>query len=562
MSIVTDQWTIGQISQSAPESDVQAAGLSRPPASSHAAAKWATAVILIGSVLLIFTRLGHYALWDDEAITAMTARGVWRTGDTSAWADDHNLVAYRNGLLINHFADRYTPPLQFYLLAPFMGLLGESSFVCRLPFAICGLVTVGLMLRWLWRVRPEPLVWWAAAFLILTSASFFLFQRQCRYYALATMLSTAVAYLYYKWNSGRGPVWPLAMVLVTLLCAQYLNYAAAVACLMFDYAVWGRKRRKLTASDWLVLLLPQLIVGAVVCSTWNPFSRGVAASTTPHVHTWFQGLLALYWWNWRDMLACDFIALPLLLLCPLLYLKRKNNWLLRAPAALAVYLAALAVCMARVAGDVGNAEVRYLAPLLPLCIGISILAVWGLTALKRKFMIAALGVAVLSMVIEPEPGGSSPVLGSTAIAYYQELWHPQREPFTPVIQWIKANVPAGKSIFIRPDWMPYPLMFRAGGPIYAWQLTDPPKSEYANLPDIQFQGRVAPDYLIAFGPYTKEIGETRAMLAKRGIRYDLIETIHEYWKDQYRPERIWRTFVTPDPKPGEEIYIYRRVDRL
>jgi hypothetical protein len=110
--------------------------------------------------------------------------------------------------------------------------------------------------------------------------------------------------------------------------------------------------------------------------------------------------------------------------------------------------------------------------------------------------------------------------------------------------------------------MPYPLMFRAGGPIYAWQLTDPPKSEYANLPDIQFQGRVAPDYLIAFGPYTKEIGETRAMLAKRGIRYDLIETIHEYWKDQYRPERIWRTFVTPDPKPGEEIYIYRRVDRL
>src|SRR3984885_4305709 len=108
-------------------------------------AAWASGIILAASAILLFARLGHYALWDDEAITAMTARGVWRTGDTSAWVDDHNLLAYRNGLLIKHFADRYTPPLQFYLLAPFMGLLGESSFVCRLPFAICGVISVCLM---------------------------------------------------------------------------------------------------------------------------------------------------------------------------------------------------------------------------------------------------------------------------------------------------------------------------------------------------------------------------------------------------------------------------------
>jgi predicted membrane-bound mannosyltransferase len=234
MSIVTDDWTMARISQDAPASDAVSVGLSRRATERNTAGKWATAIILIGSVILIFTRLGHYALWDDEAITAMTARGVWRTGDTSAWADDHNLVAYRNGLLINHFADRYTPPLQFYLLAPFMGLLGESNFVCRLPFAICGVITVGLMLQWLWRMRPEPVVWWAAAFLILTNASFFLFQRNCRYYALATVLSVAVAYLYYRWNSGSGPVRPLAIALTALLAAQYLNYAAAIGCLTFD----------------------------------------------------------------------------------------------------------------------------------------------------------------------------------------------------------------------------------------------------------------------------------------------------------------------------------------
>jgi hypothetical protein len=569
MSIVTEERMTPETSEILPD----ARRRSTDQGQGSTAAKWATAIILIGSIVLIFTRLGHYALWDDEAITAMTARGVWRTGDTSAWADDHNLLAYRNGLLINHFADRYTPPLQFYLLAPFMGLLGESSFVCRLPFAICGVISVVLMLRWMWRAKPEPVVWWGAAVLILTNASFFLFQRNCRYYALATVLTVAAGYLYYRWNTARSPVWPLSIVLAVLLSAQYLNYAAAIGCLVVDYFLWGRKRRTLSIADWVVLMVPQLVVGGFVCSIWNPVARSIAATgkwatdtsvvsnsvaTVPH--SWFHGFLHLYWWNWRDMLACDFLVLPLLLLCPLMFFKRRNNWLLRAPAALFVYLAVIAAATAHVVGEVGNAEVRYLAPALPLCLAISILAVWGMATLKRGLLITALCVAGISMVIEPEQDGDKPELGSTAIQYYHELIVPQREPFTPAIAWIKANIPAGKSLLVMPDWMPYPLMFRASGPVYAWQLTDPPKAEYANLPDIQFEGRVAPDYLIAFGPFTKEMGEARAKLAKRGIEYTQIETIHEFWRDRYRPERIWRFFSTPNPKPDELIYIYRRTD--
>src|SRR5471032_3372273 len=80
-------------------------------------AVWATAIILAASAVLLFARLGHYALWDDEAITAITARAVWQTGDTSVRVDDHNLLVYRNGLLVRNFKDRYTPPLQFYVIA-------------------------------------------------------------------------------------------------------------------------------------------------------------------------------------------------------------------------------------------------------------------------------------------------------------------------------------------------------------------------------------------------------------------------------------------------------------
>ena len=70
----------------------------------------ASAVLVVSSTLL-FARLGHYALWDDEAITALTSKSVWQTGDTGA-TFGHNILAYRNGLLLRDMKDRATPPLR------------------------------------------------------------------------------------------------------------------------------------------------------------------------------------------------------------------------------------------------------------------------------------------------------------------------------------------------------------------------------------------------------------------------------------------------------------------
>src|SRR5205807_2588413 len=50
-----------------------------------------TALMLASSSMLLFARLGHYALWDDEAYTALAAQGVWQTGDTTAVLG-HNVV--------------------------------------------------------------------------------------------------------------------------------------------------------------------------------------------------------------------------------------------------------------------------------------------------------------------------------------------------------------------------------------------------------------------------------------------------------------------------------------
>jgi hypothetical protein len=306
-----------------------------------------------------------------------------------------------------------------------------------------------------------------------------------------------------------------------------------------------------------VLLVPQLIVGLFVCSIWNPLTVKTTVYETRH---WLPSHALLLWWNVRDLVASDFVALPLLVLCPLLWFLRRSSALLRAPAAVAVYVVVISALAATQVEKAGNAELRYLPPVLPICIGVEVLAVWAFEQTSAKLKTTMLALAVFSLLVEPTGAQGNLQWKSPAFSFYRELVQPQVEPYTPVIQWINANVPPRASIYVQPTWMMYPLMLRAPGAIYAWQLNDPPTSpEFAGLPDVFFVNRVPPDYLIAFGPFHKEMGQTREQLRARGVRYEPAATLHVYWKDLYRPERIWRSFRTTPPLAGSEIYIFRRV---
>jgi hypothetical protein len=228
--------------------------------------------------------------------------------------------------------------------------------------------------------------------------------------------------------------------------------------------------------------------------------------------------------------------------------------------ALILFLGVIALAVPTSLAQAGNAEVRYLAPAVPLCIGIGVIAVWGMTSLEPGLKFTLLGLSALSILVEPTPGENRPMLGSTALMYYHELMVPQEESYAAVIDWVNNNVPAGSSIYVQPAFKAYPLMFRASKALYAWQLTDPPRADFRGLPAIHFHGRIAPDYMIQFGPNTETTGTAADMksLATRGVVYHPVATIHLHYKDMYRPERIWRSFVTVPPKEGEEIYIYHR----
>jgi predicted membrane-bound mannosyltransferase len=178
-------------------------------------------LVIACAAVLLFARLGHHALWGDEAGTALVAKGVLRTGSTSALVDDCNIFAYDNGRQLKKLHERYMPPLQSYLVAPFLAAFGrQSAWAARLPFALCGLASIILILWWLWHEEVRLLIALLMCLGLVCNVSLFLYSRQCRYYGAALLSSIAVVCLYLRWNGQRRRLIAMAALSLCLLASN------------------------------------------------------------------------------------------------------------------------------------------------------------------------------------------------------------------------------------------------------------------------------------------------------------------------------------------------------
>lgn len=523
------------------------------------------AMMLVASAVLLLARLGHYPLWDDEAITALAAEGVLRTGDTSAVVD-HNVVAYGGGILLSGLHDRSTPPLPAYVVAASMALLGHTALAARLPFALLGLACVALILRWLWRDRATRVTNALVAAALLGNVSFFLYFRNARYYGVAIFCSVAIVYLYLHWTGRRRTLVGMAALSLLLLASNYLNFVALYACLGLDYLVWRRQQRdergparRLTVSDWLILLGPQVVVGLVVVSIWNPLA-------TPNSGAfWANGLggkAVVFWRSLRDLSANEYGPVPLLLLAPLLWFRFRDPWLLRAPAALLAYLLVMALLAPTPIARSRYADVRYLAPLIPLCIAITVRILAHAWTVSRPAAVVLAGLALFTNVLHL---GVFRAEGSrvTLVQYARELLSPPPDPYSAAIAWVRRQVRDGQTIAVLPNHMTYPLMFHAPGPTYAWQFPPDRRADeqFARLPAVQFRYEGTPDYILVFGPTVTQVLGGGILQARPGVRYEPFDRLERYWQDRYRPELMFRSFtgVTNYDPRTQDIYVLKAV---
>ena len=96
------------------------------------------AIVVLASLLILWD-LGDGVLWQDEAQTALVSRTVLTHG-VPMGHDGRNHFSQELGAEYGESGVwRWHTWLPFYLLAVFFALLGESTTVARLPFALAGI---------------------------------------------------------------------------------------------------------------------------------------------------------------------------------------------------------------------------------------------------------------------------------------------------------------------------------------------------------------------------------------------------------------------------------------
>lgn len=513
------------------------------------AQKVVAALVFATVATLLFARLGEYALWDDEANTSLFGLGVWKTGDTSATIGD-NVIGYRSGLELNGLKNRLIAPLQYYVVAPFVGLGQPDPFFSRLPFVLFGLGAVLLALYWLWKDQAPLHVWVLVGLGIIGNVSWLLYTRQGRYYGLSTFLGVLTMYWYTHQDGGWRKVWWLSLSAVALLSTHYIAYAGLGLALGIDYlafGLFGPNKSPLRPKHLGLLVGVQVLIGGLVVWTWNPLQKPVTGYVPA---SWLHDKLTLWWWNLRELNLCEFGVGVMLVLAPMLFFatRFKHWWLVRLPLAIAVYAFGAAAGSPQPVGWAQIADIRYMQGSIGGLIVLSVLVLEFIPKLPALAKVAlAVGLFFTSGVHHATAkvfGVSQvPELRSTFLAFVGELKTPQQSPYRLAAEWLQKNAVKGETAVVIPDFATYPLMFHAGHVTYGWQFAPHTRQEYSMLPPIHFQGAELPTYFIAFGGEVQPVRRTMEQFGSQGFPYKEAVWLPVHWPDLTRPEFFWRSFV-------------------
>jgi 4-amino-4-deoxy-L-arabinose transferase-like glycosyltransferase len=210
------------------------------------AARWrvvaASCVVLALACAGLFTSLGDRTLWGDEAETALLARNVLRFG-VPLVDDGHNRISHL-GVQDSNAAGVWTwsPWLDEYVVAASFALFGESAFSARLPFALFGLATIGLLGWLVQRVRGDPELALSTMLLVATSLPFLLHARQCRYYGLVMFAMVwLLVGLWQLLERRRIGTLSIAGALTVLFYSNYVTVPGPVAALAAAALLWRER---------------------------------------------------------------------------------------------------------------------------------------------------------------------------------------------------------------------------------------------------------------------------------------------------------------------------------
>jgi hypothetical protein len=507
-------------------------------------------------VALTFWGLGNPALWDDEANTALFGQGVWETGDASALiSDGRNLLAYRDALeLDSRLRNRVVVPLQYFLVAPFVGLFPQSAFAARLPFAIIGCVAVGLMLLIAQR-HYRKRIGLLFAIALIGNVSLILFIKQCRYYSLAILLTTIILLLYQNRSAHRWWSIKATVAAALLLLTNYLPYAALAGALSVDYAIWGRREKPLPLKQIAKIVSLQCVVVAIVTYIWWPLGKNISGYVPT---SWLYDRLQVLWSCLRDLNTAEFAPSMLLILgaCFPLFQKHMDPKLRRIPVGILVAITVTAVFSPQ-PGTAEVADVRYYSWLIPISLFGCSLVIDSLPlstgpALALAFL--AFHTTIFNVATANALTALPVPLRSTLLQYIRELRNPPVMAYTQVSEWMTERLEPASKIAVFDSYHTYPLMFAAPQHTYMWQIQSHPE-RFQGIKPYHVYGTIAPDYVVAFGPALLfVINEFK----KLGLELKELARFPVYFATRSRPEIFWHHFAPVERFDSfEQVFIMR-----
>jgi len=235
---------------------------------------WVIVLLFVIAGVLLLTNLNNGYLWQDEAETALLARNTLRFGYPRA-VDGRNAIELTSHGYGPGEAWIYNPWLSFYLLAGVFGLIGESTWAARLPFALCGWLSIFLTWRLAVRLTSDRRIQRLSVALLSCSVPFLLHMRQCRYYAMTTalLLGLCLAYLACRQRSSLKQAGVLALMLVLLFHTNFGTFLPALASLIVHQLGWGTQGSRkwfwcacaitmIFTVPWMLLFYRSAFIGA------------------------------------------------------------------------------------------------------------------------------------------------------------------------------------------------------------------------------------------------------------------------------------------------------------
>lgn len=546
--------------------------------------------ILIFSTLVL-TKLGQYPLWVDESETAFIGKGVWNTGDTLGRVGN-NIWGWRDGFqLSEHYKERCSSPLEYYIIAPFVGIFNNSTFWPRFPFAIAGIAAICLIYYWLLESGESLETTILISLGLIGNIALILLLRQARYYSLTLLFSLLSTYFYLQTNQGLKRYIGLSISLILLMGSHYLAYAGVLTAIIADFFFW-KKKRTMPTRNAILLLVIQIIATAIVVSTWYPLGKDFSKPIPLPI--WLLRKLNVIWFYIRDINSSEFGLGFCYLFFPVYFVlskKDSDKTILRLLTAIILAIICIAFFTPQRGLPFEKAKIRYIAFIIPFVLYLTILIIKLIRNKILRFIVSIMifYTTTFHSFFAILASGPQVQIKSTFVSYLSEVNSPPDIAYQNVYTWINKNIKIGAYLTVWPIDATYPLMFHSPNMTYIWEISPKTSKRFNNLAIEHIKSSITPtimeippytiseidlaspptgvmpEYVVVFGPIVTSVKIWLNSLSKVNYTYKLIKQFDVNSQNDSRPEIYYHSFhnnpITDPNTQGAYIFKLKKETR-